>query len=155
MGRVCFIGTLVEVSAEWRLKRFNAKNLGGDFNRHCPVDGIVLNAWRCSRTLDFCDIFEWKSLSVIAVFSTGGKHESSACRFEVEIFGRVCWVLQKDFYAGIFPTASVVFLNSGAVAVHGLFDCELDDDAGWCLCEFSSDHRVDDSLIGRPFHIRF
>lgn len=155
MGRVCFIGALVEVSAEWLLERFNAKNLGGNFNRHCPVDGIVLNAWRCSRTLDFCDIFEWKSLSVIAVFSTGGKHESSACRFEVEIFGWVCGVLQKDFHAGIFPAASVVFLNGGAVAVHGLFDDKFDDDVIGRLRKLGSDHRMNNSLVGRPFHIRF
>ena len=129
MGRVCFIGALVEVSAEWRFECFNSKNLGRDFDRHCPVDGIVLNAWRCAGTLDFCDFIERESLSVIAVVSMGGEHKASACRFEVEIFGWVRWVLQKDFHTGIFPTASVVFLNGGAVAVQGFFNGKLDDDA--------------------------
>lgn len=129
MGRVCFIGALVEVSAEWRFECFNSKNFGRDFDRHSPVDRIVLDAWRSSRALYLRDSVEWKRLSVIAVGAAGGEHKASACRFEVEIFGWVCGVLQKDFHAGIFPTASVVFLNGGAVAVHRFFNGKLDDDA--------------------------
>ena len=129
MGRVCFIGAFVEVSAEWRFECFYSKNLGRDFDRHCPVDGIVLNAWRSSRALYLRDSVERKRLSVVAIVSSGGEHKSSASRFEVEIFGWVCGVLQKDFHAGIFPAASVVFLNGGAVAVHRFFNGKLDDDA--------------------------
>ena len=155
MGRVCFIGALVEVSAEWRFECFNSKNLGRDFDRHCPVDGIVLDAWRSSRALYLRDSVERKRLSVIAVGAAGGEHKASACRFEVEIFGWVRWVLQKDFHAGIFPAASVVFLNGGAVAVHRFFNGKLDDDAVCRLRKLGCDHWVNDSLVGRPFHIRF
>ena len=155
MGCVCFIGAFVEVSAEWRIECFYSKNLGKNFNRHCPIDGIVLNAWRCSRTLDFRDSIERERLSVVAIVSSGGEHKASACRFEVEVFGWVCWVLQKDFHAGIFPAASVVFLNGGAVAVQWFFYGKLDDDAVCRLRKISSDHRVDDSLVCGPFHVRF
>lgn len=155
MGRVCFIGALVEVSAEWRLECFNSKNLGRNFDRHCPIDRIVLNAWRSSRALYLRDSIERERLSVVAIVSSGGEHKSSASRFEVEVFGWVCWVLQKDFHAGIFPAASVVFLNGGAVAVQRFFYGKLNDDAVCRLRKLGCDHWVNDSLVGRPFHIRF
>lgn len=155
MGRVCFIGAFVEVSAEWRLECFYSKNLGRDFDRHCPIDRIVLNAWRSSRALDFRDSIERERLSVVAIVSSGGEHKSSASRFEVEVFGWVCWVLQKDFHAGIFPAASVVFLNGGAVAVQRFFYGKLNDDAVCRLRKLGCDHWVNDSLVGRPLHIRF
>lgn len=155
MRRVCFIPTLVEVSAERSLEFFYSKNFGRNFNRHRPVDGIVLNAWRCSGAFDFCDGFEWERLSVIAVGSAGGEHKASACRFEVEVFCGICGVLQKDFDAGIFPAATVVFLDGGAVAVYGFFYGELYGDVLGCLREFCSDHRMDDSLVCSPFHVRF
>lgn len=155
VGRVCFIGAFVEVSAERRFECFNSKNLGRNFNRHCPVDGIILNAWRFPGTLDFLDIIERERLSVIATGSAGGEHEASACCFEIKVFCGVCGVLQKDFDAGIFPAVSVVILNGGAVAIYRFFDGELDDDAVRRLRKLGSDHRVDDSLVGRPFHIRF
>ena len=94
-------------------------------------------------------------MSVIAANSSGRKHKTSASRFEVEVFGGVGWILQKNFDARIFPAASVVFLNCGTVAIEGFFDCEFHDDAVRRLGKLGCDHRVDDPLVGHPFHIRF
>ena len=101
------------------------------------------------------DCLERERLSVLAAFSVGGKHKASARRLEVEVFSRIGRVLQKDFHAGIFPAASVILLNGGAVTIDRFFDGEFYGDGAGRPGKFGCDHWVDDSLVGRPFHVRF
>ena len=155
MRRIRQVCAFIKISAEGRFKFIYPKQIGWNLDGHAPKDRIILNAWRCSCAADFGNHVERERLPVFTSCAAGGKHKASACRFEVEVLGWICGILQENFYARIFPAATVIFLDGGAVAIYGFFDGELYDKRLGSLRKIHGDHRVDDSLVREPFHVGF